>query len=173
MGVPEEHNNQMPTYEVEIIRVEEPDIPMLYDLLQWRRAGEETESPPQQANHDGDEKERFLAVMREHIRSENLFVWAARFEKWFVGYISVAKIIKPDPRVYFYIDELWVPKPFRRHGIAFALLQATVQMAKAMNMWRIRLVAADTPSARNLYRKAGFEVDEQSGWGEMQLEKIM
>jgi GNAT superfamily N-acetyltransferase len=107
--------------------------------------------------------------MREHIGAESVFVWAARFGQWFIGYISVAKIIKPDPRVYFYIDELWVPKPFRRHGIASGLLQAAIRTAKTMNMWRIRLVAADTPAARNLYRKAGFDVDEQSGWGELKL----
>jgi ribosomal protein S18 acetylase RimI-like enzyme len=171
MGVPEEHRNQRSTYEVEIIRVREPEIPMLYDLLEWRRTGDETERPPQHASRDNDEKERVLAVMREHIGAESVFVWAARFGQWFVGYISVAKIIKPDPRVYFYIDELWVPKPFRRHGIASALLQATIQTAKAMNMWCIRLVAANTPAVRDLYRKAGFEVNEQTGWGEMTFER--
>jgi GNAT superfamily N-acetyltransferase len=153
---------------LDIVRVRESEIPQLYDLLQWRASGDDTETPPKFECAE-EEKPQVLATMRDHIRSDHLFVWAARFEQWFVGYISVAKILKPDSRVYFYIDELWVPKPFRRHGIAFGLLQKTIHTAKTMNIWCIRLVAADTPATHHLYRKAGFEVDERSGWGEMKL----
>lgn len=155
-------------YTLDIVRVRESEIPQLYDLLQWRASGDDTETPPKFERAE-EEKAQVLATMRNHIRSDHLFVWAARFEQWFVGYISVAKILKPDSRAYFYLDELWVPKPFRRHGIAFGLLQKVIQTAKAMNLWTIRLASTDTIAAHALYRKAGFQVNERSGWGEMKV----
>ena len=154
--------------DLQIIRAGRVQISSLYDLLAWRGSSGEPQSPPPPPDHAS--KAQKMLKMLEHIESDSLLVWVAQLEKRedLAGYVSVAKILKPDGRVYFYIDELWVPKPFRRNGIASRLLDAVIETAQEMEMWCIRLVAADTDAARNLYCKAGFDV-KPGGWAEMML----
>lgn len=153
--------------DVKIIRLGASEVPLLHDLLKWRLIGPESENPP---SHQEDPNKVFdLEKMRANIKSDSMLVWAAEHKHRLVGYCSVAKILKPNGLVYFFIDELWVPKPFRRKGIALGLLREVIKVAKVMNMWRIRLTAADSNAALNLYRKAGFNVHEPSGWTEMEL----
>jgi ribosomal protein S18 acetylase RimI-like enzyme len=153
--------------DVKIIRVGASEIPLLYDLLKWRLTGPESEHPP---SHQEDPHKVFdLEKMRANIKSDSMLVWAAEHKHRLVGYCSVAKILKPNGLVYFFIDELWVPTPFRRKGIALGLLREVIKVAQVMDMWRVRLTAADTNAALNLYRKAGFNVHEPSGWTEMEL----
>ena len=43
--------------DVKVIRVGEADVLMLYELLEWRRTGDDTETPPKQAARDRQERE--------------------------------------------------------------------------------------------------------------------
>jgi ribosomal protein S18 acetylase RimI-like enzyme len=151
-----------------VMRVGEAQVSQLYDLLSWRKTGAETDVSPIVAGDIG--RTHKLAKMREHLRSGFLYVWAARWdgEERLAGYVSVARILKPDGRAFFYIDELWVPRPYRRNGVATFLLRETTVTARALGLCCVRLMAANTAAAGNLYRKAGFRV-EPSGWAELTL----
>ncbi len=146
----------------EIVRMSAKDAPALFDLLAWRRSGAVDQPPPEDPG--GEE----LAEMQRHMASDSLFVWAARVEGRLAGYVAVARILKPDTRIYFWVDELWVAPSYRRQGIALALVRRVIEVGRDLGMWCVRLSAADTPAAHNLYKKAGFNVDE-GGWSEFKL----
>lgn len=149
-------NNQRS--EVEIIRIGRAEYDQFASLLEWRRTGV-----------DGTQNDRYQApelrafmVKYGILESESYFIYAARVSGKMVGYINVVLIPKPDPRLgILYIDELWTAPPFRGHDIAGQLLQKTLQLAKEMDLWRVRLyVNTDNDSARACYRKAGFAEKE-------------
>jgi len=118
-------------------------------------------------------QQAMLAAMRSRLAEPTLCVWGACQASGgtsdLAGYVSVALVYKPDPRQFYYVDELWVPAEYRRQGIALALVQAVLEEARSQGMWRVRLQAADTPAARALYLKAGFHV-EPGGWAEYVLD---
>lgn len=65
-----------------------------------------------------------------------------------------------------YIDSLAVDVAFRRQGIATALLKATAQKAKDMNIPRVGLlVDTGNPTAEHLYTAVGFNYAGDSAWG--------
>ncbi len=83
-------------------------------------------------------------------------------------------IPKLDPRIgILYIDELWVPEFYRRKGIATLLVKEVLEVAKGLDLWRVRLdVATSNDAARNLYKKVGFLEKSDAKWCEVDVEDI-
>lgn len=65
-----------------------------------------------------------------------------------------------------YIDSLAVDERFRKRGIASALLKATLEKAKALNI-RLTglLVDCGNPKAEQLYARLGFKFVNGTAWG--------
>jgi ribosomal protein S18 acetylase RimI-like enzyme len=62
---------------------------------------------------------------------------------------------------YLYLSNLAVQSEYRRHGVAQQLLQACEQMALDWGFENIYLhVLENNPSARRLYRRAGYQLHE-------------
>ena len=86
-------------------------------------------------------------------------VLAARVEGVVAGALSAYELVKYEQeRSEFYIYDLAVAEPFRRRGIATALIEAMKPIAKAAGGWMIFVQAdrADEPAVA-LYRKLGVE----------------
>lgn len=65
-----------------------------------------------------------------------------------------------------YLDSLAVLPEYRGHGIASALLKATINKAKAMGLPAAGLLVDNgNPNAERLYRSIGFEYVNDNTWG--------
>ncbi|MFO7883158.1 MAG: GNAT family N-acetyltransferase [Kosmotogaceae bacterium] len=136
---------------MEIVRVDEGYFEKLAKLLNWRKTGVYTE------NFDWFS---FLSdELSDMIASGMVWIYAAKVNDRFVGYVSAAKIPKPDNRkCTIYIDELWVARKHRNKGIAKKLLVKVLEEAKHIKAWKVRLVVNhDNIAARKLYRSLGFD----------------
>ncbi|TYC00588.1 MAG: GNAT family N-acetyltransferase [Kosmotoga sp.] len=135
---------------MEIVKVDEGDFDRLAKLLNWRKTG----------TYDEDFNwSAFLSnELSDMIASNIIWIYAARVNNRFVGYVSAAKIPKPDNRkCTIYIDELWVAKKHRNKGIAKKLLEKVIEEAKRIKAWKVRLVVNyDNAFARSLYHSLGF-----------------
>nr|MBP7471422.1 GNAT family N-acetyltransferase [Prevotella sp.] len=73
-----------------------------------------------------------------------------------------------------YIDSLCVGKEFRHKGIASALLHATINKAKTMNINKVGLlVDCGNPDAENLYTGIGFTFSNNSSWGGHEMRHLV
>jgi ribosomal protein S18 acetylase RimI-like enzyme len=61
----------------------------------------------------------------------------------------------PEPT--FYVSDMWVEPPFRRRGVARALLGRVAAHAIARGSPMIELTVQEDSPARNLYRSCGFD----------------
>ena len=156
--------------EVSIIRVGEKDYLSFCRLLQWRRTGQE------QGDLSYYEDKKSSDFLKKHniLNSDTFFVFAARLEDKYVGYVNTILIPKLDPRVgALYIDELWVPEPYREKGIATLLMKEVFKIAKELDLWRVRLYAGICNEvARNYYKKVGFSEKGNCKWCEVDVKDI-
>ena len=91
-------------------------------------------------------------------RSDSCWMLLATVEAAPAGYASVVRIPKADARAGFlFVDELYVLRPFRRAGIARALLNYVERFAVDLGLAGVRLlVRSENAAARSLYRVAGY-----------------
>ena len=131
-----------------VIQIQPQHLEQLLVLLKWRASDQ---SLPDISNTSD------LDSVIHDMEAGNLRIFAVEIQNQFCGYLSAARIPKPDGRVVLYIDELWVAPPFRRQGIAKALMSSCLESAKGEPVWRIRLdVNVENPAARALYISFGF-----------------
>ena len=65
-----------------------------------------------------------------------------------------------------YVDSLAVKEQFRHNGIATAMLDATKEKARKMNIRKVGLlVDKGNPEAEQLYKRVGFLYENDSSWG--------
>jgi len=115
------------------------------DMLFWRRTG----------------RERIPAAadVPPELHNENLWVYAAEEDDRFVGWISLVRIPKVSGWScgHLYVDELWVAEPYRRRGIARALLDEAERLCRNLCLSGLRLyVNIENPGAQALYKFCGF-----------------
>ena len=66
----------------------------------------------------------------------------------------------------YYIDSLCVAAPYRKQGIASALIRAVVQKARSIGMPAVGLLVDNgNPSAEHLYTQIGFHYLDDNIWG--------
>lgn len=66
----------------------------------------------------------------------------------------------------FYLDSLCVSAPYRKQGIATALLKASIERARSLGMPSVGLlVDCGNPKAELLYTQIGFRPKNNSAWG--------
>ena len=142
--------------DVEVVRVGHEELPLFRQLIrdiavEWR---------PQNPNVADDEEAGLDQALRsfDFLASDSFWIVAGRQDGKFVGYASIARIPKMDARVgALYLDELYVLAPYRRRGVAYALLREIAKLGKELSAWRVRLlVGPENEAARELYRKAGY-----------------
>lgn len=101
--------------------------------------------------------------------TDSLYVFAGEYDGEYAGWLSACVIPKANDKLgTLYIDELWVKEELRRHGIAKAMMDAAIAVAKERNLWKIRLVAADNVAAKKFYENAGFSL-YPTLYGEMDI----
>jgi GNAT superfamily N-acetyltransferase len=94
----------------------------------------------------------------DFMRSDSCWMLMATSDSTPAGYATFVRIPKADARIGFlFVDELYVLKPFRRAGVARALLQSVDQKAAELSLIGVRLlVRSENAAARNLYNDCGY-----------------
>lgn len=70
-----------------------------------------------------------------------------------IGFISIAKVFKPDARHYFlYVDELYVMKNYRKQSVGTKLLEHVKQIHPFVRL----LCRVDNVGAQQVYEKSEF-----------------
>ena len=112
-----------------------------------------------------DEEENFFAAppsdeyLQRLLADPRFVLLMARIDGQVVGALSAYELVKYErERSEFYIYDLAVSEPFRRQGVATALIQALKPIARAAGGWVIFVQAdrVDDPAVA-LYRKLGVE----------------
>ena len=120
---------------------------------------------------NGAEREPCASHLSERMRNElanpNLYVYAAKDENRFVGWISLVYIPKIGSRWkghgHVYVDELWVEPHYRGRGYAKALMQKADELKNERDATGIRLyVNVNNPAAHSLYEHCGYQQDGQA-----------
>ena len=66
----------------------------------------------------------------------------------------------------YYIDSLCVAAPYRKQGIATALIKAVIRKAGSLGMPSVGLlVDSGNPKAEHLYTQVGFRYLDDNVWG--------
>ena len=66
----------------------------------------------------------------------------------------------------FYLDSLCVAAPYRKQGVATALLKASIEKARTLGMPLVGLlVDCGNPKAEYLYTQIGFRHQDDTSWG--------
>ncbi len=121
-----------------------------------------------QSRHDPEAAETGAQGFRRSLdaynwlRSENYRLLVAYVNQEAAGYALCVRVPKADERIGFlFVDELFVLPPFRRQGVASALLKRVQSLAVEMGLAGVRLlVRTGNEAARELYRRAGFRQSE-------------
>ena len=138
-----------------IVRVDETNYSLFAEMIARRMKEEcgqisETDTP---------------SLSAKDLSNENLFVYAAKAEDRFIGWISLAYIPKIGKwkSGHIYVDELWVESVYRRNGIAKALLAMADEQKVLLGASGVRLyVNVNNESADRLYRSLGFQENGQA-----------
>lgn len=142
------------TYAIE--RINESFYPLFEDMVFWRENGCER-APSASA---------VLEDVQKELCNPNLYLYAARVDNRYVGWISLLylpKVGKWKGHGHVYVDELWVAPPFRRMGLAKALLAKADELKDALQATGIRLyVNVLNDGAHALYASCGFQEDGQA-----------
>ena len=103
---------------------------------------------------------RDFEAIYEALSDKNLYVYAAKMNDRFIGWVSavyIPKVGRYGGKGHLYIDELWTAPTFRRNGVAYALMTATESVAREIGAVGLRLyVGGDNPNALALYSKCGY-----------------
>ena len=121
------------------------------DMLYWRAKGMEEKAP--------------IEAVPDELNDRNLYVYAAREEGRFVGWISLTYLPKVSrvKKGYVYVDELWVAESYRGKGIAKALMARADELKTKLDATGIRLyVNENNPIAHNLYTVCGFKGEDKA-----------
>ena len=112
-----------------------------------------------------DEEENFFSAppsddyLKRLLSDPRFVLLLARMDGEAVGALSAYELVKYErERSEFYIYDLAVAEPFRRRGVATALIEALKPIARAAGGWVIFVQAdrVDDPAVA-LYRKLGIE----------------
>ena len=112
-----------------------------------------------------DEEENFFSAppsddyLKRLLSDPRFVLLLARMDGEAVGALSAYELVKYErERSEFYIYDLAVAEPFRRRGVATALIEALKPIARATGGWVI-FVQADRidEAAVALYRRLGIE----------------
>ena len=139
-----------------IDRIDSENISLFDDMIFWRENGFEREATNMPAS----------AQIKKELANPNLYVYAAKVDKRYVGWISLVympKIGKWKGHGHVYVDELWVAPPFRGKGLAKALMKKADDLKRDLDAAGIRLyVNVNNPTAKKLYESCGYQEDGQA-----------
>lgn len=132
-----------------LARVSIENYPLFDEMVQRRMHGAARPAPATVA-----------PAIAQALADPNLWVYAAQMGERFVGWISLIylpKVGRFGGRGHIYVDELWVEPPYRRQGIAQALLAKADALAEAKAASGVRLyVHVENQGAQQLYACCGF-----------------
>lgn len=139
-----------------IEKIDTNNYSLFDDMVFWRANGVERQ-PLQEATPEQIKKE---------LSNPNLYVYAVKVDKKFVGWIScvyLPKVGRWNGHGHIYVDELWVEPSFRGNGFAKALMKKADELKAELKATGIRLyVNVNNPTAQNLYKTCGYIEDGQA-----------
>jgi len=141
---------------VTITRAGPQDVPDLVRLMRAIAAEEQPHDPAAPATAE-EGAGRALQAGRV-LERDDVWVLLAWVGGVPAGYALACRIPKLDPRLGFlFVDELYVLQPYRRRGVATALMRRIQALAGELGLAGVRLlVRPENVAARRLYRRLGF-----------------
>ena len=137
--------------EYSIVKVDKNNYLLFDEMVFYRKNGRER-----------SEKEKSEVIIDnmvyETLEDKNLYVFAAKMEEKFIGWVSavyIPKISWTNGNGHLFIDELWVNPNYRRKGIGHALMEKIENIAKEINVIGLRLYANN--EGKYLYEKCGYK----------------
>ena len=136
-----------------IEKIDANNYSLFDDMVFWREQGNERE-PSQTAVSE---------QIKNELSNPDLYVYAAKVEGRYVGWIScvyIAKVGRWNGHGHVYVDELWVEPSYRGNGFAKALLKKADELKDKLGATGIRLyVNVNNPIAKKLYEACGYIED--------------
>jgi diamine N-acetyltransferase len=144
---------------VKIRRATSDDIPEILPL--WRELMDmHAEMEPMFRPVEGAE-EKFRVFISSTLANENFCVWVAEVEGAIAGYVIVSMSMTPEVFVIrrrLYIQDMVVALPFRRMGIARALMNEVLHFAQEKGIEKMDLlVAVRNEAANRFWESVGFK----------------
>jgi len=140
--------------EFTIEKIDQTNYGMFEDLTYIRKNGREKTADELALPREYEETFKTLA-------NENLYVFAAKTDGKFVGYISavyIPKVGSPKAPGHFFIDEIWTRQEYRQSGIAYALMTRAEEASRAAGAIGMRTyTGSDNAAMRALGAKCGYE----------------
>ena len=145
---------------VRVHRVTAEDLAEIVRFFRGLAVAEAPDDPT--AGERGEAGLRRSLAAWDSLHSDTCFLLLAHLEGEPAGYLLAVRIPKADARVGFlFVDELYVLPPFRRRGVARALVEQVQALAVEMGLAGVRLlVRPENEAARRLYRQCGFTEHE-------------
>ncbi|MTI71709.1 MAG: GNAT family N-acetyltransferase [Firmicutes bacterium] len=142
------------TINITIDRINKKNYHKFNDMVYWRINGVEKSYEEKEKN----KKTIFKEVYKE-LEHEGFYVYAAKYNEKFIGWISLMYIPKIGKwhKGVIYVDELWTVPKFRRKGVAYKLMNKAKELEKELGAVTTRLYT-DNIIAQKLYEKCGLEV---------------
>lgn len=156
--------------EIEVVRIGRDNYDEFCRMIEWRVTGKEGADISKYK--EAEQKEFFERYGT--LNSDRFFIFAAKEDYKFIGWITAVLIQKPDPRLgVLYVDELWVGEEYRNRGAAAKLMEKVFKVAKEMKLWKVRLyVSADNEAGRGFYKKMGFSENDYCYFSEVAVRDI-
>jgi ribosomal protein S18 acetylase RimI-like enzyme len=145
--------------EYSIEKIDETNYPLFDDMVFFRINGRER-------NADEQMRARIDAGVYKTLKNKNLYIFAAKTDNKFIGWISlvyIPKVGRTNGRGYLYVDELWVNPAYRKNGIAYSLMEKGNIISNELDTLGLRLyVNTDNDEAFSLYKKCGYKVQRNA-----------
>ncbi|MTI66340.1 MAG: GNAT family N-acetyltransferase [Firmicutes bacterium] len=142
------------TINITIERINKKNYHKFNDMVYWRINGVEKSAKEKEEN----KKTIFKEVYKE-LEHEGFYVYAAKYNEKFIGWISLMYIPKIGKwhKGVIYVDELWTAPNFRRKGVGYKLMNKAKELEEELGAVTTRLYT-DNIIAQKLYEKCGLEI---------------
>jgi len=131
---------------------------MFDNMVFYRKHGREKSEVELKDNQDFNS---YYTAYCNALDVQTFYVFAARLEEKFVGYIFInylPKIGVQNNNGHLYIEDLWTHPNYRRMGVAESLMKKAEDLAKEKNIYGLRVgVNSTNAAAIALYEKCGYK----------------
>jgi len=138
---------------IEIVKVNTKNYHLYCDMIHKRIKGRE-----RNLDEKLETKIKHYKRIEEELSNPNFYVYAAEYNKKFIGWIHgvyIPKIGKWTEGILF-LDEIWVDPDYRNQGVGEMLMLKMKEIKKVMKVKKLRLYT-DNQTAKTFFEKCGIK----------------